>query len=114
MRNRFETTRGVKPRCEFVGDALVLDEATFTRQPDSIFVASLSIQLAAFEARDLGGYERRAVREIFGAVLRPHSNLPVVREKCVNMLPARVGRHGVAGRRPRQCSVEMVFGGLRG
>ena len=51
-----------------------------------MFVKALGIELAAFDARDLGANQRGAVLEIFGAILRPYFELSVMGGQSLQML----------------------------
>jgi hypothetical protein len=76
--NLLEAMRRVEPRSDFIGERLIVNNAVGAGRADGLFVEALGIELPAFEARDLGGDQRRTVREILGAVLRPHLELLVM------------------------------------
>src|SRR5260370_41872257 len=55
---RFETARQVVLRRQFVGQALVLNEAVLTRQMNSLLVKTQGLSVSLFEAGDLGQNQR--------------------------------------------------------
>ncbi len=71
VRNLLETTCRIEARGEFVGERFVVDEAVCLRRANGLFVQTLGVELAAFDACDLCTYQRRAGLEILGAILRP-------------------------------------------
>ena len=58
-----KAARFVEPCGEFVCQGFVLHEAAFARQLDGLFVEAHCVQFPAFEARNLGAYQRSAVCE---------------------------------------------------
>src|SRR6266851_9972669 len=64
VRELLEPTRRVKARGQFVSERLIVNKAICAGRTDRPFVETLSIELAAFEARDLGGDQRRPVRKV--------------------------------------------------
>src|SRR5580658_5629356 len=67
-----ESARGIEAGSEFVGERLIVNKTVVARRADGLFVEALGIELPAVETSDFGGDQRRTVREILGAVLRPH------------------------------------------
>src|ERR1700752_4358838 len=55
--------------------ARVLYEAVLSCRANGLFEQTHCIRVSPFETRDLGADQRGAVREILGAVLRPHLEL---------------------------------------
>ena len=84
--NRLEATRRVEAGGQFVGERLIVNEAVGAGRADGLFVEALGIELAAFEARDLGADQGGAVLEIVWAIRRPELEVPVVGGQCVEML----------------------------
>ena len=70
-------TNGLKPSIcvkscsQLVRQAFVLNETVLMRRADRLFVEALGIQFSAFQARDLGAYERRSGEEIRRAIFGP-------------------------------------------
>ena len=91
MRDLLETARRVEARGELVGERLVVDKAVCARRADGLFVKALGVELAAFDACDLGADQRGAVLEILRAILRPDFELPVVSGQSLEMLLSLVG-----------------------
>src|SRR5260370_16503544 len=58
MGDRLQAARRVEPRGHFIGEALILDEALFARQHDSLLVMAHGLEISAFEASDIGQYQR--------------------------------------------------------
>ena len=110
MRDLLEPTRRVEARGEFVGERLVVDKAVGAGRADGLFVEALGVELAAFEACDLGADQRGAVLEILRAILRPDLELPVVRSDSASRCCAPlVGGRGVAGGGVGQRAIEVIF-----
>ena len=61
-----EPAHRVKSRSQFVGEGLVLDKTICSRRSDRLFVELLSIELAPFQARNLGAHECSAVPKFCG------------------------------------------------
>ena len=74
MGDRLEAARRVEIRGKLVGETPRSGRSR-ARAADRMacFVQALGVQLRPVEARNLGANERRPVREVFGAVLRPES-----------------------------------------
>ena len=113
MADHLEAARQVEPRGRLMGQALVLDEAVLTGRLSGLLVQVHRVEGAVFEASDLGGDQRRTVREILGTVLRPHFELLVVGGQRLQMLGPLVGRCRVVLCCSRECVIEMVFGHLK-
>ena len=107
--DRLEATRRVEARGQFVGERLVVNKAVGAGRADGLFVEALGIELAAFEARDLGADQGGTVFEILWAIRRPELEFPVEGGQCVDMLPP-IGRRRVAGGGVGQRAVELIFG----
>jgi hypothetical protein len=88
-----------KPCSAFVGQVLILNEIVLARQPDGLFVEVYRVELPAFEARNLGAHQCRAVCERRRAVLWPDRQLLVVSQRF-QMPGALLGRGQIAIRRP--------------
>ena len=87
-----------------------MDKAVGAGRADGLFVEALGIELAAFEARDLGADQRGAVLEILRAILRPHLELAVVGGQRLDMLLARSPAGAASQERGSgQRGVEMIF-----
>src|SRR5262249_53412533 len=95
MRDLFEATCRVAARGEFYGERFVVNKAVSARRADSLVVETLGIELASFDASDLGAHQRRAIFEVVGAVLRPYFELFVVSGQRVHVLLAVVERCGI-------------------
>src|SRR6266853_1363973 len=78
MRNFLEAAGRVEARRKLVGERLVVNEAVRASRADGLFVEPLGVELAAFEARNLGGDERCAVCEVRRAQLGPLLELVMV------------------------------------
>ena len=96
VRDLLEAARRVEARGEFVGERLVVNEAVGARRADGLFVEALGVELAAFQAGDLGADQRGAVLEVLRAILRPDLELSVVGGQSLQMLLALVGGCGIA------------------
>src|SRR5262249_13550561 len=110
---RLEATCGIEPRRQLVCDGLVVDESLLACEPDGVFVEVFGVQGAAFDARDLGATQCRAVREILGTALRPEGELSVVCGQSRDMVKALLGRRQLMKRCPRERTKEMVLGALQ-
>ena len=110
MRDLLEAARRVEARGEFVGERLIVDKAVGARRADGLFVKTLGVELAAFDARDLGADQCGAVLEIFGAILRPDLELPVMGRPAASRYRARSSRdaesHNAASCKR---AVEVIF-----
>src|SRR5580700_2242859 len=109
MRDLLETTCRIEVRSEFVGDRLIVDKAVFVGRPDGLFVKVLGLELAAFDACYLRAYQRGAVFELLGAVLRPYLELSVVCGQIHDMLLSLVGRRGIARRGPGKRAIKLIL-----
>ncbi len=109
MRDLLEAARRVEARGELVGERLIVDEAVGARRADGLFVKPLGVELAAFQAGDLGADQRGAVLEVLRAILRPDLKLPVVRSNSVQVLLPLAGRCGVAAGGLGQRAVKVIF-----
>ena len=101
IRDLVETARPVEVGSAFVGERLIVDKAVVARRADGLFVESLGIELATFDARNLGADQRGAVLEILRAILRPDLKLPVMRGESVDVSP-------LARRRTSQAAAATV------
>src|SRR5262249_29599933 len=79
MRDRLEAACRVEARSEFVGECLILDEAARACRADPLLVESHGIDVATFDARDLGGHQGGAVLEILRTILCPYLELSMMR-----------------------------------
>ena len=86
-----------------------MDEAVGAGRADGLLVKPLGVELAAFEACDLGGDQSRAVREVLRAVLRPLLELAMVEGQCLQVAGPLRGADRIAKRGSRQSGVEMVL-----
>src|SRR5882762_9082480 len=68
LRDLLEAPARVEARREFIGERLNVQKAVGAGRADGLFVKAHRLNLAAFNARDLGGYERRTTLEIFRAM----------------------------------------------
>src|SRR6516162_10196859 len=91
-------TRRVKARGKLVGERLIVDKAIRMCRVDRLLVKKLRIELAAFDAGNLGARQGRSVFEIVRAILRPYFELSVVSRQGREMLLALDGRSGIAAR----------------
>src|SRR5207247_11409502 len=73
-----EAARRIKLRGAFVSEAFMLEEAVRARQLHGLFIEAHGLEIAAVDARDLGGDQRRAIPEILRTVLRPQRELLLV------------------------------------
>ncbi len=112
MRKLLEAARRVKARRKLVGERLVVNEAVRASRADGLFVEPLGVELAAFETRDLGGDQRRPVREVLRTVVRPLLQQAIVDCQCLQV-PC-LFRHGccITHRGACERGVEMVLGPL--
>jgi hypothetical protein len=76
--NLLEAMRRIEAGSDFIGERLIVNKAVGAGRADGLFVEVLGIERPDFEASDLGGDQRRTVREILRAVLRPHLELLVM------------------------------------
>src|SRR5712675_2282775 len=72
LRDLLEAPCRVEARSEFIGQRLIVEKTVGAGRTDGLFVKAHRLNLAAFNARDLGGYERRTTLEIFRAMRCPH------------------------------------------
>jgi hypothetical protein len=86
-----------------------VNEAVCAGRPDGLFVKVHGIERAAFEARDLGAYQRRAVFEILRAIFCPYFQLSVVRRQSLEVLPSLPSFCGIAGCRLRKRPIKVVL-----
>ena len=70
-----ESTRRVEARGEFVGERLVVNKAVGPGRADGLFVKTLGVELAAFDAGNLRADQRGTVFEILRAIRRPELEL---------------------------------------
>ena len=73
-----KATRHVEARGNLVGKRLIVDKPVCVCRANGLFVKTLRVELAAFDACDLRAYQRFAVFEILRAMLRPVSELAMV------------------------------------
>src|SRR5208337_1080972 len=64
-----KAARGVEPRSHLMGNRFVLDEAVLTCRLNGLLVQVHCVEIAAFDASDLGADQCRAVSEILGAIV---------------------------------------------
>src|SRR5428012_11747 len=74
---RLEAACRIEACRQFVGERLIVNEAVGAGGADGLFVQLFGLELAAFNARDLGANQGGTVLEIFGAIVRPYSQLPM-------------------------------------
>src|SRR3981081_3920833 len=92
-----------------MGQRLVLHEAVLTGRKKGLLVQVHCIEISSFEARDFASDQRRAVREILGAVLSPHFELTVVGRYGLDMLPALLACCGIAGRGVGKRAIKVIL-----
>jgi hypothetical protein len=109
VRNRLEAAYCVKASGELVRERLVLDKAIGVCRADGLFVQALCIELAAFDASDLGAHQRDTAFEIFRAILRPDFDLSVVGGHRLAVLSVPIGECRIAGCRVGQRSIEVIL-----
>ena len=68
-----EATGGIEAGGQFIGERLVVHQAVVVGRADRLFVETLGVELAAFEAGDLGAGQRGAACEVLRAVPGPLS-----------------------------------------
>src|SRR6266850_1446642 len=109
MRKLLEAARRVEARRKLVGERLVVNEAVRASRADGLFVEPLGVELAAFEACDLGGDQRRPVRKVLRTVVGPRLQQTIVSCQC--LLELGLFRRGcpTTKRGPCQRGVEMVL-----
>src|SRR5258708_32580047 len=105
MSDWLEAAGGGEPRSNFMRDGFVLDEAVFSGRLNGLFVKALRVQFAAFDPRDLGCDQGRAVPEILRAILRPYNDLPAIYGEIFSISDLFVGRCGVVLCCPGKCGV---------
>src|SRR6187200_934793 len=66
-----EAARRVEAGSELVGERLVVNEAIRACRPDCLFVKTLGVQHAAFEAGDLSAHQRCTILEILRTICCP-------------------------------------------
>src|SRR5215831_1346819 len=99
----------VEAGSNLVGNRLIVDESMHVCRADGLFIKAFGVDHAAFNPGNLGANERCPIFEILRAMLRPDLELSVVRSQRLQMLPALVGRSGVAGCSARKCAVKVIF-----
>src|SRR6185295_17644546 len=109
MGNDLEATRRIEPRRQFAGQSFVLVEAVLACGPDGLLVETLGVQLPAFQARNLGGDERRAVCEVRRAQRGPLLELVMVGGQGRFVLGPFRSRCCVAQRGPRERGVQLIL-----
>ena len=93
--DRRGAARGVEAGGDLVGDRLVVDEAVRARGRDGALVEVHGVELASFDAGDLGGDEERAVLEVLRAGGGPAAErVGMFLEGCP--VPAARGPHRAA------------------
>ena len=80
----FETKRQAVLRSQFMGQALVLDEAVLARQMDRLLIQTQGVGVSLFDAGDLGRYQRVLVGECRGIIFGPFAQLLLVRPSGVH------------------------------
>ena len=95
----------------FVGDCLILDEATVTRRTDRLFIEAHRVDIAALDARNLRAHQRGAVLEMLRATLRPDLQLPMMGSQSVEVRPSLVGSCGIATGGFGQRTVKAIIRG---
>ena len=96
--NLLEAARRIEAGSEFIGERLVVNKAVGARRADGLFVEALGVELAAFDAGNLGADQRGAVLEILRAIRRPELELLVMAATASHMLLPLAGCRGIAGR----------------
>src|SRR5262245_63713993 len=109
MRDRLEAACRVEARSEFVGECLILDEAARACRADRLFVEAHGIEVATFDARDLGGHQGGAVLEILRTILCPYLELSMMRGQSLDMPLILVGRCRIPGCRAGEGPVEVIL-----
>ena len=98
---RFQTLRQVVLRREFMGKALVLNEAVLARQMDSLFVKTQCVGVSLFDAGDLGQNQRVLVGESRRVIFGPLAELFLVFSQEFAPCLLLIGRRGLIERRHR-------------
>src|SRR5258707_2692090 len=109
VRDLLEPARRVKARSQFVSKRLVVNKTICAGRADRLLVETLSIELAAFDPRDLSAHECSAVLEILRAVFSPDGNLFAMIRKRRQMPGSLLGWSFVAPRRLGKGTIELVF-----
>src|ERR1700733_7396009 len=89
MRDLLEITCRVEARGELVGERLIVDKAVRLGGTNGSFVETLGIELAIFDARDLGPHQGGPILEILRTIFRPYFELSVVGHQSIKMLLVR-------------------------
>ncbi len=110
MRYFIEAMGRVEARSKFVGERLVLDEAIDAGRSDAPLIEPHGVDIAAFQASDLGSDQRGAVFEVLWALLGPDLELPVMGGQRCEMRSPLAG--GVTNRGMRQSAVKAKIGDL--
>src|SRR6266850_5145618 len=103
-----DTARGVEPRRQLMGQALVLHEAVLASRSNGLLVQTHCIGVSPFEAGDLGRYQGVLIGESRRVVYGPLAQLLPVRRQEFAPLSLLVGRRVLVARRHRQRGVVKV------
>ena len=103
-----EATGGIEAGGQFIGERLVVHQAVVAGRADGLFVKTLGVELAAFEAGDLGAGQGGAACEVLRAVPGPLSEPAVVGGQGLQVAGPLCSGGRVAERGFRQPSVEMI------
>ncbi|MNS81250.1 hypothetical protein D3C72_1149600 [compost metagenome] len=111
-RDLLKAARRVETGREFVRQGFDVEEAVVARHADGLLVAVFRIDVAAFDAGDLGGHERGVAGEVLGAEIRPDPQFTMMVGQDVQMRRSVAGRERAAEVSPGQRAVEVVLGFL--
>ena len=103
--DRFDAAGQVVSRRDFMGQALILHEAVFTRQMDSLLVQLHGVGVSLFEAGDLGRDQCVLVGERRWIVFGPLAQLFPMRQQEVAPGLLLVGRRVLIACRRRHCGI---------
>ena len=98
---RFQTLRQAVLRRQFVGEALVLNEAVLARQMDRLLIQTQCVGVPFFDAGDLGQNQRVLVGESRWVVFGPLAQLFLVRRQEFAPRLLLIGPRGFIERRHR-------------
>src|SRR5262249_21670724 len=110
IREFLEAAGCVESRGELVRDRFIVDKAVAVRRADGLFVQLLGVEHAPFYPGDLRAYQCGAVFKSLRAKLHPYLLLLLVRSQSLDMLPFRVARSRINGRRSRESTVKVILG----
>src|SRR5262249_29355884 len=86
VRELIEPACAVKDRSALISERLVLDAAARAQGSNSLFVKAHRVEVAGFDPRNFGRYQRGTVLEILRTDLRPFAQLPVMAGERLDVL----------------------------